>query len=584
MRLDATLVACFLPTTALATTRLESFNPLLRYKSKARPARSEEPPFAKRQTQSSPFLNANTTKFVVNGTAIPDVNFDVGQSFAGSLPVGAANNGSNMFFWFFPTTAETAPKEIVIWLNGGPGCSSLIGLLQENGPFLWQTGVSEPFANPWSWHHLSNVVWVEQPIGTGFSTGTVTAKSEDDVAIQFMGFWKNFVDAFGMQGYSVYITGESYAGAYCPFIASNMLDTNDTSYFNVKGMSIYDPVVSGGSAGITPTNYFVQYWENVLPFNDSAKAQIANASKVCGFDAYSDKYLTFPPSGQQPDVCQQPGINANCDDYLDGCDVFDLALNVSQELNPAFNIYQVAALPPVLTDVLGFPGSQMYTPPGTQIYFNRTDVKQALHAPLDANWTVCAANPVFAGGDNSDPSSYLAIPNVIQRTNNVQIAHGTMDMVLLANGTLLAIQNMTWNGQMGFQNLPNQPLFVPHHPNPDLAGASGQGIQGTWHEERGLTWLLIGLSGHMVPSFQAAVSYRQLEVLLGRVPALNSTMAFPQYADAPQPDASALGFGTAPQLGIALNGGGSQTSTTSAQVRNLPTLMPLLITPLLMWL
>lgn len=175
---------------------------------------------------------------------------------------------------------------------------------------------------------------MEQPIGTGFSTGTVTAKSEDDVAKQFMGFWKNFVDAFGMQGYSVYITGESYAGAYCPFIASNMLDANDTNYFNVKGMTIYDPVISGGTAGITPTNYFVKYWENVFPFNDTTKAQIANASKTCGFDAYSDKYLTFPPPGPQPDVCQNPGINADCTDYLPGCDVFDLAFSAALEMNP----------------------------------------------------------------------------------------------------------------------------------------------------------------------------------------------------------------------------------------------------------
>ena len=55
------------------------------------------------------------------------------------------------------------------------------------------------------------MVWVEQPIGTGFTTGTVTATSETDVAAQFMGFFKNFVDTFSMQGYAVYITGESYA-------------------------------------------------------------------------------------------------------------------------------------------------------------------------------------------------------------------------------------------------------------------------------------------------------------------------------------------------------------------------------------
>ena len=52
---------------------------------------------------------------------------------------------------------------------------------------------------------------MEQPVGTGFSKGTVTAKNEDDVAEQFMGFWKNFIDTFSLQGYKVYIAGESYA-------------------------------------------------------------------------------------------------------------------------------------------------------------------------------------------------------------------------------------------------------------------------------------------------------------------------------------------------------------------------------------
>lgn len=182
---------------------------------------------------------------------------------------------------------------------------------------------------------------------------------------------------------------------------------------------------------------------------------------------------------------------------------------------------------------------------------------------------ICSDRSVFAGGDNSDPSSYRAIPNVIQRTNNVQIAHGTMDMVLIANGTLLAIQNMTWNGQMGFQSIPEQPLFVPHHPNPDLAGASGQGVLGTWHQERGLTWMLVDLTGHMVPTWQAAVAFRQLEVLLGRVPSLNATVAFPQYPDAVQPDQSELGAGTAPQLGIALNGAGRTKSEAQSELKKI---------------
>lgn len=105
-------------------------------------------------------------------------------------------------------------------LKTKPGCSSLEGLLQENGPFVWQYGTYKPVENPYSWHRLTNVVYIEQPVGTGFSQGTPTAQDEVDVADQFRLFWKNFVDTFGLEGYKVYITGESYAGMYVPYIAS----------------------------------------------------------------------------------------------------------------------------------------------------------------------------------------------------------------------------------------------------------------------------------------------------------------------------------------------------------------------------
>lgn len=176
--------------------------------------------------------NTSPLEFAVDGTAIPDVDFDIGESFAGLLPISDDQRDKNqLYFWFFPSNNTDARDEILIWLNGGvsrpsrparwgtkrltsitqPGCSSLGGLLQENGPFLWQYGTYAPVANPWAWKHLTNVVYVEQPIGTGFSQGDVTATNEEDIARQFMGFWKNFMDTFSMRGNKVYITGESYA-------------------------------------------------------------------------------------------------------------------------------------------------------------------------------------------------------------------------------------------------------------------------------------------------------------------------------------------------------------------------------------
>lgn len=75
----------------------------------------------------------NTSKFAVDGTKIPDVDFDIGESYAGLLPISSQKNASELYFWFFPSANPLAEDEIVIWLNGGPGCSSLEGLLQENG-------------------------------------------------------------------------------------------------------------------------------------------------------------------------------------------------------------------------------------------------------------------------------------------------------------------------------------------------------------------------------------------------------------------------------------------------------------------
>ena len=69
------------------------------------------------------------------------MDFDIGESYAGLLPISSkADEDAKLYFWFFPSTSTEPAEDIplIIWLNGGPGCSSLEGLLQENGPFLWQ--------------------------------------------------------------------------------------------------------------------------------------------------------------------------------------------------------------------------------------------------------------------------------------------------------------------------------------------------------------------------------------------------------------------------------------------------------------
>lgn len=163
------------------------------------------------QPRASPqYLTNKTQPFAVDGANLPNVSFDIGESYAGLLPVD--NTGKELFFWFVPTTNTAADDEIVIWLNGGPGCSSLDGFLKENGPVTWYSGTYQPVPNQYTWANLSNIVWIDQPVGTGYSQGTPNATGEADVAKQFLPFWKNFMDTFDLHGRKVYVTGESYAG------------------------------------------------------------------------------------------------------------------------------------------------------------------------------------------------------------------------------------------------------------------------------------------------------------------------------------------------------------------------------------
>lgn len=103
-----------------------------RYDQVSKPVVRERSQLEKRDSR---FLNNNTQKFVVDGTKIPDVDFDIGESYAGLLPISQApDEDKQLYFWFFPSTNPDAGEEVVIWFNGGPGCSSLSGLLTENGP------------------------------------------------------------------------------------------------------------------------------------------------------------------------------------------------------------------------------------------------------------------------------------------------------------------------------------------------------------------------------------------------------------------------------------------------------------------
>lgn len=91
------------------------------------------------------------------------------------------------------------------------------------------------------------MLWVEQPVGVGYSQGVPDITDEIGLAKEFLGFYKSFVDAFNLHGWKVYLTGESYAGYYVPYIADAFKNASDTKYYNLKGIAINDPIIGNGT-------------------------------------------------------------------------------------------------------------------------------------------------------------------------------------------------------------------------------------------------------------------------------------------------------------------------------------------------
>ncbi|KAH9853295.1 hypothetical protein C2E23DRAFT_884894 [Lenzites betulinus] len=216
--------------------------------------------------------------------------------------------------------------------------------------------------------------------------------------------------------------------------------------------------------------------------SETFSAYLDAAAASCGYTGYVKKYATYPPKGPLP----LPGKSIEADP---GCDLWTEIANAALMSNPAFNVYRIFDTWPILWDVLGFPGS--FSQQQSPIYFDRAGE--------------CADAPVFSHGDHSAPLAFTVLPRVIEKSELAVIVHGLADFILIAEGTQIVIQNMTWNGKQGFQ----EPIKA------DSLIVDGMGALGTAHNERGLTYFEVALSGHMVPQFSLRAGLYTMEYLMG---------------------------------------------------------------------
>ncbi|RWS01434.1 putative serine carboxypeptidase CPVL-like protein [Dinothrombium tinctorium] len=160
------------------------------------------------------------------------------DSYSGFLTVNKSFN-SNLFFIFFKSRKQNAP--LLLWLQGGPGASSLFGLFVENGPFKVNKDLTLS-KRRYAWTNEYSMLYIDNPVGTGFSftkNDAGYARDQIDVARDLYNALQQFFTLFSeLRSNDFYATGESYAGKYVPAIAYKIHKERKTANISLKGIAI----------------------------------------------------------------------------------------------------------------------------------------------------------------------------------------------------------------------------------------------------------------------------------------------------------------------------------------------------------
>jgi len=377
---------------------------------------------------------------------------------------------ANLFYWCFESMNSPTTDPFIIWLTGGPGCSSMLALLFENGPYTVSNITNKLVPNPYGWNNNATVCWVDQPTNTGFSYAKVDyIHNEAGVATEMWAFFGAFFAQYPQyQTLDFYLSGESYGGHYVPAITAYVAkqQASGQQVVNFKGASV-------GDGWVAPIVQFGQYG----PF--------AFANNLIDNRVYREMNNTYSKC-----LKALQGSNYNSYTYNECESIMQYVLNA----NPGINYYNIKTQcnpPPLCYD---------FTPITT--YLNDASTKKALGVPAHITWNACdsAGNP-FVPVDELE--NYATdIPLALSAGYQILIYSGKLDLICNYFGGAEWLQELQWSGQTGFNN---QTLA-----NWKISGSTA----GQWKTYNNLTWLEVNNAGHMVPHDQPENSLAMINTFI----------------------------------------------------------------------
>ncbi|KAI6669451.1 hypothetical protein NL676_004336 [Syzygium grande] len=415
-------------------------------------------------------------------TCLPTQPLVTFRHYSGYVPVDDTL-GKALFYWFFEATSQPAVKPLLLWLNGGPGCSSVgHGEAQELGPFLVKDGpggLTLTFNN-YTWNKAANLLFLDSPVGVGFSYSNATVEYwrqqyrfvklkliTRDAHTFLLNWFKRFPQ---YRSSEFYVAGEGYAGHYVPQLAEVIYDENKKSiedtFINLKGIIVGNPSVDFEThlTGMIDYAWGHALISDDLYFSIKAKCNFSNENltKDClnALHEYGKLYFIIDMYSLYSPTCplDQPFAN-----HL---------LNTRAKADTP-NYHLVAGYDPCLAN-------------HATAYFNLPGVQRALHANvalISQPWSLCSWNVSFSWGDEA-LSVLPVLKKLIGGGIRLWVFSGDTDGSVTVTSTRYALNKLGLNITENWR-----------------AWYKGREVGGWTMAYEGLTFVTVRGAGHRVPTF-----------------------------------------------------------------------------------
>ncbi|KAJ8600838.1 hypothetical protein CTAYLR_006571 [Chrysophaeum taylorii] len=426
-----------------------------------------------------------------------------GTHYAGMLGSDDATGG-RLFYWFFEREGGGVGAPLLVWLNGGPGCTSMDGLFLENGPFRLRESSRSLDRRRSSWHTVANTLYVDQPVGTGFSWTASGAYCRNDACIarhfvtflgRFARLYASLVLASPARSVPIYFSGESHAGHYVPLLVDALVEDDDGIEWNVRGMAL-------GNAWIDPYN---QYDASRMGFalgliSADASRTLRSQEKTCQVALDRKQYMSKACWNLLDDVVRTSGSKNR--DHLKA------------------NMY----------DAREAVRSTAQFPPGherVEAYMNTPAVREALHVDPSAPKFYECANPPYNALKHQDGLGIMPVLRKLLDRGEIQVLfyNGQFDLICNHVGVQRSLLALDWARAENFRRAP----YVPWMRRGGLRPA------GHFMEVPGLALLVVADAGHMVPMNQPEVA---LDMITNFITAIERGDSLAAYFTSPQYNAT----------------------------------------------